>query len=627
MTSLLSRKLGSVVDFNEEKLTLVANVDFNKVRLKSSDGEFLTVSIDEIASQSEAVKAKSIPIDRIREDKHERYLTAFRPVLEKKGRTGSKVMEAAALLGISRSTAYNCLQRFDVSGDTRELPPPTRPGGRNKSRLNNPAVEKILDEEIPKVVQGIFRKPKAFIKAVKKRLSAKGLTVSESTLRSRFNGVSSFVRFKARKGKHEADQQLEPKAGHHPEVRAPFEMIQIDHWKIDVEILDDSRLHLIGRAWLTVGIDVYSRMIWGWHVGLDAPSTTPLALCMVNGLTPKTQMLRELGLDYDFPIAGTIKFLHADNAKEFRGNTIKAGCDSHGITLRWRPVKKPHYGQYIERYNGTLASKLKNAPGATGSSPEERKELQPEKTAAFTLADLRKHLCMIINEYHNERHATLGVTPLDKFKSFYLNSDGTQKRAFPPVIYDTIKLRLNWYPLTNRVVRQTGLKIDYLDYYGEPILDLVRHRKDLDGPVEVRRDPFDIRHIYLNHPTRQEWIEVPCGNGGCPPVSLYRLKEAAREANKRNREPTPEVLFELMRQQEAHVEAARKATKSARRAAVRDKDHRKIRQRSPTHARHPAEQEIIETTPRACDDFGNPAVSSDRDWDAILAELDKEEIE
>ena len=104
MTALLSRKIGSIVEFNNEKLTLVANIDFGKIRLKSSDGEFFTVTVDEIASQSTEVKSKAIRIDRIREVKHERYLTAFRPALEKKGRTGAKVMEAAALLGISRST-------------------------------------------------------------------------------------------------------------------------------------------------------------------------------------------------------------------------------------------------------------------------------------------------------------------------------------------------------------------------------------------------------------------------------------------------------------------------------------------------------------------------------------------
>lgn len=627
MTEQFSRKIGSKLRFDKTDLKLVANVDFETVRLRSAHGEFFDVKIDDIGRRSDAVNARSLYVDKIREAKHERFLVAFHPVLPKEGRTSAKVKEAAARVGLSRSSGYACLARYDLSGDTHDLPPPTRPGGRGKTRLANPEAEKIIGEELPKVIQGIFRKPAAFIVAVNRRMSAKGLTVAESTLRNRFNSVSSYVRFRARKGRNEAERQLDPKTGRHPEVPSPFDMIQIDHWKTDVEILDESRLHVIGRAWLTVAIDVYSRMIWGWHLGLDAPGSTPLALCMISGLTPKTQILQEFGLDYKMPMSGKIRTLHADNAKEFRGNTIKSGCDAYGIVLRWRPVKKPQYGQYIERYNGTLASALKTVPGATGSSPEERKELKPEETAAFTLADLRKHICMIINAYHHRHHTGIGMTPIDKFTSYFVNNDGTQKRAYPSVLFDTLKLRLNWYPFKNCSVRQTGLRVDYLDYYGESILDLVRHRKDLEGQVQVRRDPFDIRHVYVKHPKRNEWLEVPCANTGCPAASLHRLREAKREAHKRNRECTPETLFELIREQDAHISNSREATKNARRAAARDKDHKKIRQRSPTHSRPVAQTSkniVVAGTPVATDSHDT---SPRTDWASILSKLDQEENE
>ena len=46
--------------------------------------------------------------------------------------------------------------------------------------------------------------------------------------------------------------------------------------------------------------------------------------------------------------------LHLDNAREFRSEALKRGCEQYGIAIDYRPVRTPHYGGHIERLIGTM---------------------------------------------------------------------------------------------------------------------------------------------------------------------------------------------------------------------------------------------------------------------------------
>ncbi len=50
--------------------------------------------------------------------------------------------------------------------------------------------------------------------------------------------------------------------------------MQIDHTPLDIEIVDDEFREAIGKPHLTLAIDVFSRMIVGYYLSLEAPSTT-----------------------------------------------------------------------------------------------------------------------------------------------------------------------------------------------------------------------------------------------------------------------------------------------------------------------------------------------------------------
>ena len=212
-----------------------------------------------------------------------------------------------------------------------------------------------------------------------------------------------------------AATQLEPIAGNFPMPDAPLGVVQIDHTKVDLILVDDISRQPVGRPWITLAIDIFSRMIAGFYVSFDPPGAMAMGLCVAHAMLPKTTWLAKCGIPTPWPIGhcGHIQMLHLDNAKEFHGTMRDRACQNYGIELHWRPVRKPWYGGHIERWMGTFAQELKSLPGATFSSPAERGAYDSEGQAALTLAEFETWLATFITQvYHQRVHCALGVVPV-----------------------------------------------------------------------------------------------------------------------------------------------------------------------------------------------------------------------
>ena len=109
-----------------------------------------------------------------------------------------------------------------------------------------------------------------------------------------------------------------------------------------------------------------------------------------------------------------------------------------------------------------------------------------------------------------------------------------------------------------------------------PSPHLVKNRKDYER-IQIRRNPFDVREIFLLHPVRNEWIALPTRHIGFPDAAIRELAGAKREALRRKREPTPETLARIIEEQRRHIEESQRKTKTAQRDATRRKHHERIR--------------------------------------------------
>jgi putative transposase len=591
MTTIQTRK-GAKIQYGGETMRVVGQKGFDTLTLQSADGQYFHAPLKDLVQEAEGQASKTLRVDPIRLSKVEAYKHAFANagLLGTERRTSAKIEAVAKSLGIGRSTVYNALARYDLSGNIDDLPPPTRPGGRGKSRLN-PKAEKIIQDAIEELL--LTRRqhqPKLFLEDVERRLAKAGFQVSVSTLRDRLAKIPEH-KWKARRQGYDAAKAEEAHRGFAPTGTRPLETVQIDHWKMDIEILSEDRQTVIGRVWLTLAIDLYTRVIWGWHLSLEVPSFASLGYCMVRGMTQKNSYLESLGLQLEMPFWGCPEELHLDNAGEFRGNSLGAACDHFHIKLKFRPVKSPQYGCHIERLNGTLARKFRDLPGATGSKPGDRKQLRPEATATFTFRDLEMQVAMLINEYHRNSHLGIGgKTPLELWSNYYFGPSGP-KHPTPLLYVDDLTLRLEWYPLKHPspTIQSYGIRVDYLDYYGEPIEFLVKnHKKEA---VTVKTDPLDVTHIYVLHPI-QGWVEVPCRYLSFPLASIWELKAAKKEAARLKRQPTPEALARLIEDRRQHQAEAEKLTKTAQREAAKRTRNEEMRQQRKAEPAFPEDGEI-----------------------------------
>jgi len=624
---VLNTNRGAKVEFDGETMKVVGTKDFDTVILRRKSGEYVEASVQDLLQEPAVAKASPRKFDARRAEKVPAYWAALGDIALGKVRGVAAVQAAADKLGISLSAAYKALQRYNVSGVAADLPPPTRNGGRGKSRLN-PKVEAIITEHQERLL--LTRRnfpPDQFYREVNSALRKRQLTVSSSTLRARVAALKKTHQWtRTRAGYTEAKRTEDPHRDYAPDGLFPLDRVQMDHWYTDIEILSDDRLQVIGRAWLTLAVDTYSRAFYAVHLGLDPPSTTTAGLAMINGMTRKEGMIQLYGSTMLWPIWGKPGTLALDNAGEFRGRSMIMSADHFGFELDWRPVDHPQYGCHIERLNGNIAARFKSLPGATGSTPKERKAFRPGTTASFTLEDLMRHLLLLIDEYHNTVHLGIGCTPLERFRNYFFGPDGP-KRRLPQIYADDLDLRVNWYPLCYRTIQRYGIRIDYLDYYSEELEQLVRNRRGLDA-IAVRRNPFDVREIFFLHPTTKEWRSVPTRHLNFPVASLYELQAAKKKALRDKRQPTPPDLAAIIDAQREHIESCIKRTRSAARSETRKSHHDRLRAAaSPTPPRVAASSPPAASPPTQATWSASPPAAANENLADLLAGLTDDDID
>ena len=155
----------------------------------------------------------------------------------------------------------------------------------------------------------------------------------------------------------------------------PLEVVQIDHTEVDLFLVDETTREAMSvRPWLTLAIDVFTRMVVGFHLSMDKPSRVSIGLCMLNAVYDKSAWLKENAIDAPWPAAGLPEALHADNGADFRSRAFSWACREEGIKLIWRPVGAPHYGGHIERLIGTIMGRVHFYPGTTFANPTARQD-------------------------------------------------------------------------------------------------------------------------------------------------------------------------------------------------------------------------------------------------------------
>ena len=262
----------------------------------------------------------------------------------------------------------------------------------------------------------------------------------------------------------------------------PLSIVHIDHTQLDVELRSSSTSRLLGRPWLTLLIDAYSRRILAVYLTFDAPS---YRACMM-ALRICVQRFGR------FPVAVVV-----DGGKEFHSLYFDTLLARYHCIKKTRPGAKPRFGSVIERLFGTTNTQfVYNLLGNTQASKQPRsltKAIDPKGQAVWTLGDLYAYLVeWAYQVYDLSEHPALGTTPRRAYESGLIQTGEREHRCIP---YNE-EFILATYPSTRTGVALIqpgrGIKLNYLYYWS----DAFRNPEVERTKVPVRYDPFDIGVAY-----------------------------------------------------------------------------------------------------------------------------------
>ena len=522
----------------------------------------------------------------------------IRPLLDKADRSRQDVAERGKAYGHHTNTLYDWIRRYEDSHLLTALLPRIR-SDKGTTKLMA-EIETIIETVVESEYLTKQRKSQQKVcDEVRKRCLNAGIEPPHNnTIRNRLKLLAGEQVMAKRKGRKAADQAYSPIEGSFPGANWPLAVIQIDHTPLDIILVDDIDRRPVGRPWITLAIDVFSRMVVGFYVSFDPPGALSAGQCLANAILPKEAWLAKHGIKGEWPCWGVPVKLHMDNAKEFRGNMLKRACDEYGIDIEWRPVARPHFGGHIERLLGTFAKEIHTLPGTTFSNTRERGDYDSEGKAALTLTELEEWLVtFIVQAYHQRVHSGLNMPPMEKYRQGIFGTKDMPGRGLPARMTDENRLRLDLMPYEERTVQDYGVVIDEIHYYH----DVLRRWINAPDPVMpkykrkfmFRRDPRDISTIWFYDPEINIYYPIPYRDTSHPPISIWEMREAKRRAEVDGRRHVDErsifAAYDRMREIEQTAQAK---TISARRAAQRRKHSHEV-----IHQPIPQVHQMVEPTP------------------------------
>ena len=579
-------KKGEAIAYKDEEYLFESAINLSQIlALNPRTGckEILPLADIKSLEAEEAVRVENL--DLISADKWavaKRRYNAIRPMLARQ-RNPQFYEDVAKDFKVDKSTIYRWRKRFIKTGLLSSLLP-ERPGVKKGTRRVPSDVEAILKKAIDDVY---LKNNQATIESIYEGIilscRAVGLTPPhKNTLRGRIAAISENERKKARsrsKNIYREDTYNEDSLI----ARFPLHIVQIDHTKLDITAVDDISRMPIGRPWITIAIDVFSRTVPGFVVTLDPPGALSVGLCLHRCILQKKQWLTKIDVDFDWPVWGLPTTVHADNAKEFRGKMLEKACEQYGIDTVWRPVAKPNWGGHIERLMLTKADEMKKLPGATFSNPNERADYDSDATAAMTLKEIERYMAIFIaGKYHNRVHTTLGRTPLSMWQDGLIGEKGI---GLPRSVPDEEQLFMSLLPYEERTINEYGVQIDNVRYFHDvlrPYINSVRPGKyRIRRNFMFRRDPRDISRIYFWDEESGGYFPIPYRDSSRPAVSLWELKEALRYQKRQGISEVDEnTLFSAIIKLRELVATSQKETKQIRRDAQRRRLHDNIQRNS-----------------------------------------------
>jgi putative transposase len=539
--------------------------------------EFKKVSISELTPSSTKIRKEEIQL--LNDDtffKAKNRYDLIKPIIENP--TNYTIVEAISKENnIHPSTLYRWVQKFKAGGTVSGLANKKRDLSNSKSRIGD-ELELIIKDKIDTVYLNLDNKSfHRLMTDIEMECYKRGIKPpAYNTVKRRLDAREEYEIVSKREGKKKADNDLKSKTG---KLRSemPYDLIQIDHTPMDIILVDEVNRMPFQKPYLTLAIDIYSRMVVGYYLSFDSPSTVAAGQCIANAILPKEKLLSKYNIDSTWPCWGVMRTIHLDNAKEFRGRTLKKACTDYAINIYFRPVKVPRYGGHIERLLGTFSKEIHDLPGTTFSNPIMRKNYDSQKMAAMTITELEKWLLIFITKvYHERNHTGIETAPIAKYKSAFTYED-SEVPAVPRSRYtDERRIKIDFLPFQNRTIQRTGVKINNIEYFDEVLTRYISQKdSNRNKKFLFRIDPRDISKVYFYSEQFGEYFEVPYSNLSYPAMTISEYRFVVGKLKEKGVKINQAKIFEGLNELREIEEKAIRERKRLKRVSSSRADVRK----------------------------------------------------
>jgi putative transposase len=271
----------------------------------------------------------------------------------------------------------------------------------------------------------------------------------------------------------------------------PFEIAHIDHTELDVETVCSRTGRVLGRPWLTLLTDAFSRRVLALYLTFDPPSYRS---CMM--------VLRECVRRH----ARLPQIVVVDGGRDFQSIYFETLLARYECTKKTRPAAKPRFGSVCERLFGAanthFVHNLKGNTQITRLTRQVTQSVDPKGQAVWSFEELHRHLTEYAYEiYGTLHHPALAQSPREAYE---IGIAATGQRKNRLIAYDR-EFLVHTLPTTHKgtakIAPGRGVKIHNLYYWS----DVFRAPDAEKQRVAIRYDPFDIGTAYAF--VNKDWTE------------------------------------------------------------------------------------------------------------------------
>lgn len=288
-----------------------------------------------------------------------------------------------------------------------------------------------------------------------------------------------------------------------------LERVEIDHTQLDLICTADESGLIVGRPYLTVLIDVASRMVLGAWISFRPPNTATVLRALKHAILPKDDLLRRYRIKGQWPARGVMSEVVMDNGPELHSNGLEDALRDLGINFVYCPPRQPYFKGVIERFLQEINYRFIHLlPGTTFAKYWLREDYDSLKNAVIPVEDLRRFVYRWIVEVYNKQfHRGIQTCPLEKWNE----RDGKADHPVLPRRIDVLDVYLT--ATKERTLGSKGIEINSLHYAGSALNELycqLGERPASARLLKVRPNPDDLGFIHVLDPRTDTYFKAPC---------------------------------------------------------------------------------------------------------------------